>query len=1377
MEIYVGNEMELSMLKSAYGDLQYGTSTVVLMGGAHGSGKTTLMKRLTAKTGSHDNLECVEDINTLSPESLKELADRCKNVGKGNKPCMLVLTYTPMPESGKNASFMAFLSDIRISFQNGIADTELLDIEIKPLKLADVHFLISKLYPENEFHSNFANQIHKASEGNPLMIHSILERMEQDGNLTKQGNGKWLAATSEEIITDIKSQIESEWDSKPGAEEQASTPLSATKKYDSMAAIEAAVEELGQMTASYKMAQALETANAVLEALAGTGDSSLRLAKTIIAKCKALIFFGLYDEAIECAQQSLKNLQDQNNEYKALTIALMAQSMGYQSQFKEAFSQFEYALNIALACQDHNMAAQIYCLKIPFLLEYPLLDKVVDACERGIRHSETCGNKRLRMEIELYNLYYQRYVSKIEQALEKSDEVLIFFKDNGDTKFESRTLNVIGLLYTSQCKFDKAEEYFNLAISCLKSINDKVGMIGVLNNLGHLNFDIGQYDRSIEYFQKAFAISSAIKSRSLMLVSYTGIGSSYIYLGKNAEAEQSMLKGYEIAKDMENKSSLAYVISALGDLYSHSGDTEKALEVYLQALDIDRELGDMPSVVCDLTNIANVYITTRDVDNGIRYLEGIKDEMPDYADNVVIRAAIDNTFGNLYAEKGDTEKALKHYNAALDTNIKCGDHICTSLNYYNVGLLYYDNNDIDKAIENFENAVKYDRLSGDKMQLAQHLQRLAYCNRMIEEPEKSQQQNMEAMSLFRQLNLMDDCAISLRAAGDDARVMKSHANAEKLLLESAEILAGSQNYLELADTYSTLGVLYTEINKSKKAEEYFRKAMDLHKTQHLGNYERYSKIAQSMAWMYTKLKKNDKAIEVFNEMREGCDEEYYLELTLMIAKMLEESKNDTAEFYYMEAATMVENCADVQLKSEVLGEAGEYLANHDKAEKGIALITEAIKALDNDDYNKLSKARMMVTLADAYEAANKFDEAIQTYADALNIFEELNEKWDVACAYNNIGYLYDTQSKCADAAHYYHLAFSTYKELDNHESMAKNLYNEALMNERMGNTQNAASLYRHVLDYIDEEQNPAGYAATSLNIAKCMSTYSEDDQILKFTYKAYELFKEIQQVEDMIACQEFMALFNFQKGNKQAAKSHLSLLLGIMDIKRDGNTKIMVYSSAASVSFYLGDLDSTVDYFQKAVAVATSIDSWKAVALCNANIAAKMSIDESQYNTEITYNGKTRKISEFCIECINFAIKIAKSENMKQTVGEAYELLSTIYDNLGETDKLIEAIDNAMEFIDDDEQRLTLLIRKAVCYKNRLHDEDAATELILQVATAAEEASLWEIRLLATIWLCYWRLQESPQDSYAIQTLQKISQKSGYLLFKVPGLMEFLKGL
>ncbi len=1378
METYVGNEMELSMLKSAYGDLQYGTSTVVLMGGAHGSGKTTLMKRLTAKTGSHDNLECVEDINTMSPESLKELAGRCKNVGKGNKPCMLVLTYTPMPESGKNASFMAFLSDIRISFQNGIADTELLDIEIKPLKLADVHFLISKLYPENEFHSNFANQIHKASEGNPLMIHSILERMEQDGNLTKQGNGKWLAATSEEIITDIKSQIESAIDSRPGAEEAASAPASATKKYDSAAAIEAAIEELEQMAATYKMAQALETANAVLETLCEMRDTGANYARTIVTKCKALIFFGLYEEAIDCANKSLDSENLPDNETKAITVALQAQAIGYLSQFKEAFARFDYAINIALGCQSHQTAAMIYCMKVPFLLEYPLLGKVKDAYERGIQHCKLANAERQYWELELYYIYYQRYISKTDEGMQRSADVLKYFRGIGDPKFESRTLNVIGLLHSSKCNFEKAGENFAQAISLLKSIDDKVGLIGVYNNMGHLSFDTGQYDSSIEYFQKAFAISSSISSRSLMLVSYVGIGSSLIYLGKNHEAEQSMLKGLELAKTLENKSSMAYAISALGELYSHTGDTAKALDVYLQALEIDRELADMPSIVCDLTNIANVYITTRDVDNGIKYLEGIKEEMPDYADNVVIRAAIDNTFGNLYAEKGDADKAMKHYNAALETNIKCGDHICTSLNYYNMGLLWIDQNDFDKAIECFGNSVKYDRLSGDKMQLAQHLQRLAYCLRTIDEPQQSQQHNMEAASLFRKLGLMDECAISLRAAGDDARAMNIYPNAEKLLLESAEILQTSANYLELADTYAVAGVLYTEMKKPQKAEECFRNAMDLHSKHQLNNYDRYSKIAQQMAWSYAKFKKNDKAIEIFKDMRKGCNPDYYMELTLVIAKMLEENNSPDAEAFYTEAAEIAARQDDMQLKCEVLGEVCEYLSDNGKGQKGIEFVKNAISELEEaSGDNRLYKARMLVSLADCHESMNKYDDAIQNYASALKIFDELGEKWDVACVYNNIGYIYDNLSKCADAAHYYHLAFSTYKELDNKESMAKNLYNEALMHERMGDTQNAASLYRHVLDYIDEEENPSGYAATALNVAKCMSTYTDDDEVLKYTYKAYDLFKMTEQVDEMVQCQEFMALFNFQKGNVQAAKSHQSLLLGIKDFKRDSRTQIMVESSAASVCFYINDMDGCMEHFHKAIAIATEIDSWQTIALCNANMAAKMSIDESKYNTQITYNGKTRTIAEFCIECLKFALKIAESEKMEQTISESLELLSNIYENTGDVANMLASIDLAVATCSDDEQRLGMLIRKAIAVKEKLLEPDNALEMMLDIANEAEELGLWETRLMAAIYMCYWRLQENHDDQYAIQTLQHIGQKSGYLLFKVPGLIDFLKKL
>ncbi len=1389
METYVGNEMELSMLKSAYGDLQYGTSTVALISGPRGCGKSTLVARMLAKAGiegvepfcgnadsisnilSDNSLAWIENIHTLPSDYLKALLSACRNIGNSNKPAMIILSCTSMNDGEINAPLMTFLSEIR----TGLGNAELLDIEMKALKLADVHFLISKLYPENEFHSNFANQIHKASAGNPLMIHSILERMEQEGNLARQGNGKWLAATNEEIISDIKSQIESEWESKPADGELTTSTPSAEKKYNTAAEMDSAIEPLHQLMKTYKMAQALEIANPLMETAMELSSNS-HILKAAIAKCKILNFFGLYDKAISCADTAMQATDSGNSESRAMITALKAQAIGYLSRFKESFAMFDLALNIALACQSHSTAAQIYALKIPFLLEYPLLDKVVDAYDRGIRHCTSPDSERTMWELRLYNLYYMRYVSQIEEAMAESEQVLRYFREEGDAKFEARTLNVIGLLYTSKCNFDKAGEYFTMALQRQNSINDKVGLIGILNNMGHLNFDTGNYQESISYFDQSFAISSSIGSRSLMLVSYTGKGSAYIYLGQNAEAEQCMLKAREIADGMENRSSMAYVISALGDLYSHTGENDKALEVYMQALEIDRELGDMPSVVCDLTNIANVYITTRDVDNGIKYLESIKDEMPDYDNNVGVHAAIENTFGNIYSEKGDSDKAMEHYNAALEINLKCGDHICTSLNYYNIGLLHIDNNDWDKAVECFENAVKYDRLSGDKMQLAQHLQRLAYCNRMIDEPQKSQQQNMEAVSLFRKLNLMDDCAISLRAAGDDARVMQIFPNAEKLLLESAEILNETRNYLELADTYSTIGVMYTELKKMKKAETYFRMALDLHTQHNIGNYERYSKIAQSMAWMYSQAGKNDKAVEVFLEMRKNSSSEYYLETTLIIAKILDEMKNEDAEIYYREAAELALKQDDLQLKTEILGEAGEYLAENGKPEQGILMINEAIEMLDEAD-DKLAKAHMTVTLADAYEADGKYNEAIESYITAKEIFEELGEKWEVACALNNIGYLYDTQNKCVLAAQYYHAAFEEYKSLDSKESMAKNLYNEALMNERMGSTQNAAQIYRQVLNYIDEEENPAGYAATALNVAKCMSTYTDDDNVQKFTQKAYDLFTAIQQIDDMIACQEFMALFNYQKGNHTAAKGHLSKLLAIRDIKHDNTTQMLVYNSAASVCFYMNDLDATMEYFQKTIAVATEMDSWKNIALCNLQIAAKMSIDDDRYNTEITYNGKTRKIWEFCVECINFAIKIAESEKMNSTICEAYELLANIYEKTGDVREQLLALEQIMIQSTDDEQQLNVMMKTAIIDRDYFKKPEQASDRMFDVVNKAEELNLWESRILATIWLCYWQLQDSPSDKDAIRTLQNISQRYGYLFFKVPGLTDFLKRL
>ncbi|MCQ2251881.1 MAG: tetratricopeptide repeat protein [Bacteroidales bacterium] len=1450
MENYVGNEIELSILMNAMEETHYGNNRIFVISGEHGIGKTALLDQLRQKLSERknnekeirDHFDVIENINALPDNIISETRNFCKGICSEKHAQVLMLVYTPTPDDNRSAEFVTLLQELKGSLDNDFSQVTFL--EMKPLKLADVHFMVAGMYRNNDFESTFANKLHRYTKGNPLFVKEVLRYLTVR-NIIKTNGGRYVLEPTDffdqprpieyieekflellEGCQDIKDPFfeeqfaitaanylehcalspESETRLARLAEKVLAAESTPIKRYAELIEIKyktehgeippqeeylqpqavskmqdphKAIELLAMLTAEYKMSQAISLANDIIKANKLEEDPHERYIIHYLAniyKCRALIFMGVYEEALQLSSEMLQMAQ--NSEDLHLAHSLIAEAEGHLFRYESCYQHFAKAREIAMELNDLEAVAEYLCHEVPFLLEFPKLDKVKENLEQARAINERIQNHRGICENIVYMAYYQRYMSHYDDAQQELPIALEGFKKYEDAKFMARTLNVMGLVYESKCDFEKAEKYYEKAVKTLQDINDQVGLIGIYENFGHLKFDVGDYEKSIEYQQKALSNAKSINSLLLMSSAYAGIGSAYIYLGKLDEAEQNMSEGLKIAEQLNNKSAIAYACSSLADVYFHRDNLDKALELYLRALQVDRELGDTPSVTCDLTNIANLYVARKDVDNGIHYLESVE-AMETNSDNVILKATIANAFGNLYSEKGDIEKAREYYRKSLNINLEIGDKICVSLNYYNLGLLSFDQRQYEEAIKDFGKSVEYDRLTGDNLQLAQHLMRLAYCYRLIDKADKSRELNLEAAKLYKGLDIMDDYATALRAAGDDARALGENKQARKLLNDSLQIFRETCNHLEMAETMATLAVLETVSNNFNEAETLYAQALHIFKKYGIDNAERITKILQTQAWTFNEEGKAEEALKCYKTIADqykDVDKDFYVENLLLAAKMSVATKdNNQAAEYYSQVKSMLEDISNLPLKVQAMNEISDFMILEGQVDMAFAVKQNAIAMIDNTAENMPIKAQMTLSYADSLYDQRRYDEAINAYAQAADYFRQAGDKEKVAYVYNNIGYTYDTLSQCQNAIHYYSKAYTEYKEAQNDDGMINNLSNMGLMYERLGDYNQAAGVYRAQLDLLAKFDETQETAQCAFNVAKCMAAYSDDEDVNRFLNKAYGIFKELGDVENMVACLEFSSLFSYQKGAIPASKSYLNLLLGLLDTKKTHDAKVLIYNTAGSIYFFMGETDKAIDSFFKAIRVRTEQDSFTGIARCYYFMISKIGFDESQYSKPITVNGTTKRIDEFCKESLDFVIKIATSENDLELKADALESRATLMFNLKQFDNILPDIEEGIRCTPDDEQRIGFMIRKSIYFMDIQNDISNALETIRRAISDSGEKQLWDLHCQCLAWECFWILQNDMHNEPALNRLKMLVKNYDYIVAKIPGLLEFME--
>ena len=348
--------------------------------------------------------------------------------------------------------------------------------------------------------------------------------------------------------------------------------------------------------------------------------------------------------------------------------------------------------------------------------------------------------------------------------------------------------NLLGLLYHSQNKPDKAEKYYLAAIEiCERLVKENADayesdLAASYNNTGAFYAVHGQPQKAEKYFLDAIEIYERLVERNAdayepyLARSYNNAGNLYYEQGQPDKAEKNYLDAIEIYERLVKNNAdiyepdLATSYNNAGNFYKDQGQPEKAEKYYLAAIGIRERL---------VKKNADAY-------------------EPDLAMSY-------NSAGVFYSDQGQPDKAEKYYLAAIEIRErlvkKNADAFepALAVSYNNVGEFYRKQNQSGKAEKYILAAVEI-------------RERLVEKNAVAYEP---------------------DLAMSYNNAGVFYDDQNQPDKAEKYYLDAIEIYKrlvekNADAYEpDLARSYNNAGIFYKDQGQPEKAEKYFLAAIEI----------------------------------------------------------------------------------------------------------------------------------------------------------------------------------------------------------------------------------------------------------------------------------------------------------------------------------------------------------------------------------------------------------------------------------------------------------------------------------------------------------------------------------------------------------------------
>ncbi|HEY2962262.1 MAG TPA: tetratricopeptide repeat protein, partial [Pyrinomonadaceae bacterium] len=288
-----------------------------------------------------------------------------------------------------------------------------------------------------------------------------------------------------------------------------------------------------------------------------------------------------------------------------------------------------------------------------------------------------------------------------------------------------------------------------------------------------------------------------------------------------------------------------------------------AIEKYEQALPLFEAAGDTYRRALTLLSIGIAYYRLNEFRKALDYFNqtltlsvAIRDPR--------LEAGTHTYAGGMLDILGDIGEALDHYQRALRLARDGGWRLAEGNALSNIGKIYNDLSDWQKALEFYAQALPvYKALADGKQAEAVTLNNIGMAYSRSGEQEKALDYLQQSLPLLRAGRDKNSEGQTLLNIGRIYRLLGEYQKARTYYSQAQAIQKETNNRAQEADTLAEIGVAYSEEGQPDRAIEYLLQAVQVQHT--AGNLRREGILLTDLGDVYNRLHQPDKAFEQFTQ--------------------------------------------------------------------------------------------------------------------------------------------------------------------------------------------------------------------------------------------------------------------------------------------------------------------------------------------------------------------------------------------------------------------------------------------------------------------------------------------------------------------------------
>ncbi len=262
-------------------------------------------------------------------------------------------------------------------------------------------------------------------------------------------------------------------------------------------------------------------------------------------------------------------------------------------------------------------------------------------------------------------------------------KAIVFYNDNDNKKATQSFKAVIPLLRENNLKEELADAYSFYGLNCIA---------------------VGDYIGSIENYEKSNVLSKELNKQIQICENNMYLGRAYENMGNNTKALEYYQSALNIAQNLKKDKLAMEATLFIGALYSDGINKKLGMEYLSKTAKAAEKMQDTSLLINVYTYIANSYYYDKEYTSALKMYEKIKSFCSTYGSKNTYAGTLGN-MGNVYADMGDTEKAMELQLEAVRIFNEIGDKQGLTICYSAIGVDYLNAKQYDKALEYFNKSL------------------------------------------------------------------------------------------------------------------------------------------------------------------------------------------------------------------------------------------------------------------------------------------------------------------------------------------------------------------------------------------------------------------------------------------------------------------------------------------------------------------------------------------------------------------------------------------------------------------------------------------------------------------------------------------------